>query len=287
MLWLVYALIHTIFQSVFAELNRVYKIDSLQANFLHSVFACFVMLFMLPFMSWDLDIKLIIAAFISSSVMTIGCQVQFFLSAEHNGRVASMWRPISVFVSFLLWIGLFPETAAGYMEDKVVLGAIIVAFALTIFSFVLVRQNDIAMRTFMFIAPLGVLYGLNAVIYKYVLPGQNAFAEALTLSLFIYFFMSLFSFGIAYSKKRVTKQLISPQFVKAGLAIGFFSAGAQVSILLAFAYSVNPGFPGIIGMLSPVWIMIYHRCRGIKDDASPWAGLIMILGAILLAYAIL
>ncbi len=287
MIWLTWALIHTVFQAIFAELNRVYKIDSLQINFLHSFFAFLVMCLMFPFLSWNLDAKLIIAAFIASSVMTVGCQAQFFLSSKHNGRVASMWQPISVFVSFILWIGLFPETAVAYMENKVILGAIILAFAMIIFSFVLVRRNDIAARTFILVLPIGVLYGLNGVIYKYSLPETNAFKEALMLSFLIYFFMTVFSFGAAYSKRRITKELFSPTFVKAGLVIGLASALSQVTILLSFAYAINPGFTGVIGMLSPVWIMVFHRLRGIHDDASPWAGLIMILGAILLGYATL
>ena len=81
--------------------------------------------------------------------------------------------------------------------------------------------------------------------------------------------------------------MFSPKLLKAGLAICLDSALSQLTILLSFAYAVNPGFPSVIGMLSPIWIMVYHRGRGINDDASPWAGLIMILGAILLAYATL
>ncbi|MEM6811825.1 MAG: hypothetical protein AAF549_05090 [Pseudomonadota bacterium] len=236
-------------------------------------------------MNWQLDVKVIFAAFVISSVLTVGCQAQIYMSSQHNGRVASMWRPISIFTAFILWIGLFPQTASYYMEDKLILGAIIFAFAINIFSFVLIRRNDIALRAFLLIAPIGVLYGSVAVLQKFVLPESNALPDALTLAFFMYLFMSFFSLGAVIAKKRLTKELISPRFIKAGLAIGSASAIAYIFILLSFSTVVNPGFTSVIGMLCPVWIMIYHKAIGIKDDASPWAGLLMILGASLLAYA--
>lgn len=287
MLWFIYAIIYTIFQAVFVELNRIYKIDSWQLNFLHSIFAFFFMCLLIPFMSWELDLKIIFAAFVISSVLTLGGQVQIYMSSQHNGRVASMWKPINIFTAFILWLGLFPETAGDYMDDPFIVSAIIIAFAMSIFSFVLIRRNDIAFRAFILLAPVGVLYGLIDVVSKYVLPSEQALPEALALALFVYFFMSIFSFGAVFAKKRLTKELISPRFIKAGVAIGASSAMAYIFVLLSFSVVANPGFTSVVGMLTPVWIMMYHRIFGIKDEASPWAGLMMIFGAALLAYAAL
>lgn len=287
MLWFVYAVIHTIFQAIFVELNRIYKIDSWQLNFLHSFFAFLFMCLLIPFMNWQLDAKIIFAAFVISSVLTIGCQAQIYMSSRHNGRVASMWQPVSIFTAFILWIGLFPETASDYMEDKLILSAIIFALAINIFSFVLIRRNDIALRAFLLIAPVGVLYGSVTVLSKFVLPESNALPDALTLAFFMYLFMSVFSLGGVIAKKRLTTELISSHFIKAGLAIGSASAIGYIFVLLSVAAAINPGFTSVIGMLTPVWIMAYHRLRGVKDEASPWAGLLMIFGAALLAYATL
>jgi len=285
MIWFVYAVIHTIFQAIFVELNRIYKIDSWQLNFLHSLFGLAFMLCLFPFISWQWDGQIIFAGLLVSSISTIGCQAQIYMSSQHNGRVASMWRPVATLVSFVMWIALFPETASEYMNDTPTLIAILISFSLSIFSFVLIRRNDIAFRAFLMIAPIGVLYGLVAVVSKFVLPAENGLAEALSLAFYIYFFMTIFSFGGVLAKKRLSKELVSPRFIKAALAIGSSSAIAYIFVLLSFATASNPGFTSVVGMLCPVLIMFYHRLRGIKDDASPWAGFVMIAGAIILAYA--
>ena len=119
------------------------------------------------------------------------------MAAKHNGRVGSMWRPISIFVAFILWIGFFPETATEYMEDPTSLGLILASFALIIFSIVLIRKNDIGWRAFLIMAPIGVLYGVVAVLSKYVLDPDQAVIKSLAFSLLGYFFMFFFlrSFG--------------------------------------------------------------------------------------------
>ncbi|NQZ14473.1 MAG: hypothetical protein HRT94_06605 [Alphaproteobacteria bacterium] len=117
MLWFVFALLHSVFQAVFNELNRSFKMDSWQLNFLHCAFSTLLLLpvlfFGLPVMSWTL----LAASLVIASILTIGCQAQIYMAAKHNGRVGSIFRPVSIFVAFVLWIGFFPETAKEYMED--------------------------------------------------------------------------------------------------------------------------------------------------------------------------
>ena len=87
------------------------------------------------------------------------------------------------------------------------------------------------------------------------------------------------------AKGKVSRELFSAPNVKIGLAIGAASVIGYVLIVLAFVWSPNPSFPSVVGSLSPVWIMVYHHIIGVKDDASPIAGLVMIVASILLVIA--
>lgn len=55
-------------------------------------------------------------------------------------------------------------------------------------------------------------------------------------------------------------------------------------MIISLSMVINPAFTYILGALVPVWIMIYHRLRGIKDNASPLAGKAMVISAIILLY---
>ena len=75
MLWFVFALLHSVFQAVFNELNRSFKMDSWQLNFLHCAFSTLllpVLFFGLPSISW----ALFATALVIASILTIGCQSQ-------------------------------------------------------------------------------------------------------------------------------------------------------------------------------------------------------------------
>ena len=287
MLWFAFALLHSVFQAVFNELNRSFKIDSWQLNFLHCAFSMVLLLPVLLFGMPSISSTLFAAALVIASILTIGCQSQIYMAAKHNGRVGSMWRPISIFVAFVLWIGFFPETAKEYMEDPLALNLILISFALIIFSIVLIRRNDIGWRAFLIMAPIGVLYGLIPVISKYVLDPDQAFIQVLSFSLLVYFFMFVFSSAALVAKGKFDRTLFSASNVKIGLAISAASVLAYIFIVLSVVWSPNPSFPSVVGSLSPVWIMVYHHFIGVKDDASPIAGLVMIISSILLVIATL
>lgn len=285
MIWFLLAVLNSIFQAIFNELNRSFKIDSWQLNFLHCAFSTLLLLpilfFGMPSMSW----KLVASSLVIASILTVGCQSQIYMAAKHNGRVGSMWRPISIFVAFVLWIGFFPETARGYMEDPLALSLILISFALIIFSIVLIRKNDIGWQALLIMAPVGVLYGAVAVLSKYILDPDQAVVQTLAFSLLVYFFMFLFSSAALIAKGKHSREMFSASNIKVGLAIGASSVIGYVLIVLAFVWSPNPAFASVVGSLSPVWIMVYHYYVGVRDDTSPLAGLVMIVASILLIVA--
>ncbi|NQZ14472.1 MAG: hypothetical protein HRT94_06600 [Alphaproteobacteria bacterium] len=134
-------------------------------------------------------------------------------------------------------------------------------------------------------APVGVLYGVVAVLSKYVLDPDQAIMQALAFSLLVYFFMFVFSSAALVAKGKLDRALFSASNIKIGLAISAASVLGYIFIVLAFIWSPNPSFPSVVGSLSPVWIMVYHHIIGVKDDASPIAGLVMIVASILLVMA--
>lgn len=285
MLWFVFALLHSIFQAIFSEINRSLKIDSGQLNFLHCAFSTLILspiIFLnIPSISW----VLLAASLVIASILTIGGQSQMYMASKYNGRVGSMYRPVSIFISFVLWVGLFPETAHRYMERPLSINLILTSFALVIFSIVLIRKNDIGWQTFIVMAPVGVLYGLTTVISKYVLDADQNLIQILYFALLVYFFMFIFSSSALVVRGKFNHNIFSALNIKAGLVISVASVLSYVFIILSVVLSPNPSFPSVVGSLVPVWIMLYHYIVGVKDNASPVAGLVMVVASILLVIA--
>ena len=44
MIWIIYAIAHSMFRGIFAEINRLYQIDAWQLTFVHAVCALLLML---------------------------------------------------------------------------------------------------------------------------------------------------------------------------------------------------------------------------------------------------
>lgn len=285
MIWFLYGIIYSVFQAFFSELNRIFKIDSWRLNFLHCLFAALACSVCLPFIDIPKDPEFWLIALGSASIMALGCQIQIFMSSKHSGRVSSMWMPISIFVSFIAWTALNPDMAKVYMEDPVALFGILISFSLIIFSIVLIRGNDIGFQALLIMMPVGVLYAGNNVVIKLLLPDQGALEVALAYAFLVYVYMTIFSGAAVFAKKRFNSSLLEVKTLKAGVFIGLSSAFSYLFVLLSLSAAPNPAFTTVLGTLVPVWIMIYHRLRGIPDNASPLAGTAMVVAAIILLFA--
>ena len=134
-------------------------------------------------------------------------------------------------------------------------------------------------------APIGVRYGLTSVISKYALNDDQVLMQTASFALMVYFFMFLFSLAAVVAKRKLNRDLFSFSNAKVGVLISIASVLSYLCIVLSIVSAPNPAFSNVIGSLSPVWIMVYHRFVGVKDNASPVAGLVMILASVLLIVA--
>ncbi len=55
---------------------------------------------------------------------------------------------------------------------------------------------------------------------------------------------------------------------------------------MTFFLFSNSAYVSMMDGLIPVWFMLYYRMRNIQDDASPKAGLLIALAAIMILFAV-
>lgn len=285
MTWALLALLAGITYCVQIEINRHYKHNGFELNAYRALISAVILLPFIPFMQWPSDPQYYMAAFLSATISTVGMMIQYNLAAAKNGRVANMYQPITIFLTFALWLAIDEKQRDFLLAHPLNLGAILLSFALLFVSIQFLRRNDSGWRSLLAILPVGVLYAFLGIITKEVLDndGMRLLPISLGFVLLNNAFMALISFPVVLSKK--AHPALNKKILKPALYISIFHTISWVVICISTILAPNAAYPFALTALSPVWFMIYYKLKGDKDDANPIAGALMFAAAVVLTLA--
>ncbi|MCB9988336.1 MAG: hypothetical protein H6868_03265 [Rhodospirillales bacterium] len=285
MQWIIYGLLHSLFRAGLSEAGRVLKADRWHMAFWHAICAVTVLACLFPFMAWPEDGRFYFAAVIVSLIMTVGTLMSLNLAAQNKARVAAIYMPLEAFAAFVIWLLVMPTAFQAHMHDLQMTGMVVLSYLLAGIALFKIRSPDLTLQTFSAVVPLGVTYAVAAVATKLVIPVTAVVPSVLAFLFISYLTMMAVLIGALLLRKKINKSLISPQTAKAGIIAGIPAALAYATFVFGIVYAPNPGFPSILAMLVPVWLLIVHRIEGVEDKASPLAGLLMLASAALLIFA--
>src|SRR5690606_235895 len=98
---------------------------------------------------------------------------------------------------------------------------------------------------------------------KIVMPGFAILPMALAYTTVSFAVMTLVMGPVVFLKKR--SALKEPALIKAGFLTGLFAAGGYAAFVASVAAAPNPAYTNMLAMLLPVWLMLWHRFRGVED----------------------
>jgi hypothetical protein len=285
MTWALLALLAGITYCVQIEINRHYKHNGFELNAYRALISALLLLPFTALMQWPADPQYYMAAFLSATISVVGMMIQYNLAAAKNGRVANLYQPITIFLTFVLWLMIDGKQRDFLINHPINLAAILFSFALLFISVQFLRRNDSGWRSLMAILPVGVLYAFLGIITKEVLDnnGMRLLPISLGYVLLNNAFMALVSFPVIASKKinlTINKPMLKPAFY-----ISVFHTISWVLICISTILAPNAAYPFAMTALSPVWFMIYYKLKGDKDDANPIAGALMFGAAVVLTLA--
>ncbi|MBU6474755.1 MAG: hypothetical protein KGL10_06755 [Alphaproteobacteria bacterium] len=283
MTWALFALLAGVTNCVQMEFNSHYKHDGLELNAWRSLVSTGLMLPLLPFMEWPSDPRYYLAVLLGAAINVAGMMMQYNLAAEKNGRVATLYQPVTIFLTFCLWLAIDKSQLDFLRAHPLNLAVLLFSFALLCASLLSVRKNAAGWRALTAIFPVGVLYAFLGVITKLVLDtGAGVLAISLGFVLLSNFMMTLISFPAVLGRRRRGKKLFDRKILKPASLVSVFHTVSWVLINVATVLAPNAAYPFAVTALGPLWFMVYYRARGIKDDASPLAGAGMFAAAVLL-----
>ena len=285
MSWALLALLAGITNCIQIEINRHFKHDGFELNAYRAMISSLLLLPFISFMEWPSDPRYYLAVFLGAAISVVGMMVQYNLAAKKNGRVANLHQPISIFLTFCMWLMLDHDQLNFLTSHPVNLAGILLSFTLLFVSIQFVRRNDAGWRALMAILPVGVLYAFLGVITKLVLDkGITLLPISLGFVLLCNALMALISFPVVFSKKIKSRPVLNKAILKPAFFVSAFHTIGWVLINISTILTSNAAYPFAITALSPLWFMLYYKLRGIRDDASPYAGGLMFVAAIILVF---
>ena len=285
MIWIIYAIAHSMFRGIFAEINRLYQIDAWQLTFVHAVCALLLMLPLVPFMEWQADPSFYAAAGMVALITSVGIVIQLNLSSEQNGRITGIAVPFEALAGFAIWLAIDAQALENLGADPVRLLGLVASFAIAVFGLMMLRRHDINRRTLAVMAPVAVTYAVAGVVTKVVVPLDQLVPALLSFVMVNYVVMTVAIGIVLLAKRRVDDTMRSWRTLQAGALTGLLSLMAYATFVVAVVMAPNPGYVSLTAVLIPVWLFIYHHAKHREDQSSAAAALLIIISVVALVLA--
>ncbi|MBQ8465638.1 MAG: hypothetical protein IJ545_06475 [Alphaproteobacteria bacterium] len=179
--------------------------------------------------------------------------------------------PLSVFITFILWLILKPETIEIYLKTPVKSCVIFLSIVLIIYAVMKYRNSKIGRDCLKEVLPLLFLSTLidtsNKIITEYS-EGQllPLTVHRIAITGWIIGFVNLF-----LNHKNITdyKELIKPKNLRQGWFI-FLVALSMITINFGMYYVPNPAYMTSILYLSIIWIVIFNKMAMMFGKSVPY-----------------
>lgn len=286
--WLIFALIACITQCGAIEMTRKSKLDGYEVLLYRCLISGFLLLPFVMYMSWPADFRFYFVTGFSSIIYAWGNIVLSNLAVRKNGRVAMMFQPLMIFVTFCVWLIINPSEIATLTNEPRQLGLTVLCFLSLLAALHFIRRNDYAWSSLLTVAPVAVGFALMNVAQTWFLGtshAQNNLGMILAIIMAGNFGMVavlpfLSRYRVITDELRITHHAAFPVFT-IGL-IGVLHMTAWGTMLYGMQIADNPAYPVAIMALAPVVFQIYYWVRGWRDNASPLAGATMTFAALML-----
>jgi hypothetical protein len=276
---------HSLFRAAFIEAGRVYKVEPWSLAFWHAVFACLILLPVLPFAAWPMDGRFYFAAIVVALIMAVGTLVQLNLAGRRKGRVSSIYMPLEACAAFLIWIAITPAAFDFYAHTVGLAIWIVASFVTATIAILRIRPQDISLETLSLVAPIGITYAMVGVITKLAMPPEATMQAALVYVFVTFLAMAIFTGIILRWKKKKPAKIEGSDAIRAGIVTGAFSAISFMTFVGGVAFAANPGYISLIAMLLPVWMLAFHKMVRVPDKAHEGAAYMLVIAVVILIAA--
>ena len=283
MIWFLWACASSLCAAALAESNKVFKLDGAMLNAWRSTFATAFLGIAVPYMVWPDNKWFYIVASLDGAVTAIGMIMFFVLAARQSGRVSSMILPLAAIGSYLAWWMLMPIERPDIMENPIQVFMAVIAATLVMVGIHKIRDTDVTLDSFFIVLPVGFLFGVFDALTKYVMGEEfNLYKLALSYAFLELVVCTIVAWAalIPMPKKGRPMSFLNKKLLWGGFWCAFWTAGMVLSSIFAIALAPHPTLPGLLMAMTPIWLFAFNQIRGVKDEVSIPASILLIAGAL-------
>ena len=280
-MWFVLAIVGSLFGAFFLEVNRHFKQDGARLNMWRALLQLLIFSPLLVFCPWPTDLVFYLVGIVGGGVIALTDAYVWNVAAHHNGRVASMAGPVRTLTPFLLWFAVMPSSFTALWARPLDFALAIIGMGMMVWGGFHLRQNKIAWDAFRPMLLIGVFDGGMFVLRRLAVDVSDIFTQMMQLFFLHYaavFILTALFLGGRYGREGFA---LSGDVCRAAALIGVSVLVSAQLLNVSVALAPNPGYPPAVYLLVPIWLMLYHKWRGVPDNASPYAASVVVLGVAL------
>ncbi len=294
MSWIFFALIAAITLSFSPLIGEYFKVRSLYLLFWMRLFCALVMLPVA--MIVPAPDNLLFYLYVMASAVCFGYADVIFIGLA--GRIGagpvSRIEPLSVGVTFLLWLVVSPTLAVSYVEQPVRGAAIMLSLAGSLYFASRLRYCTVSRAALVEMMPVVISASIGVIMAKLAmdasapLAGVVWYAMIQTATVWV-----LYCARLGYLQLRGGMEeepfdfsrIFDRRVLLAGAVISLNWLLHVPSKQYAFSLVENPAYVTMIALSAPLWVILFYRLAGRQEKADIWSGLGLLACAALLVAA--
>jgi hypothetical protein len=211
-------------------------------------------------------------------------------SRLYGGGVVSRVMPLSVWGAFFIWLFAAPETIGGYLAHPLNSLGILSALAVCVYFSMRLNKTEVNKQAFAAMLPALIGYAAANVVNKKAMAfGLDAghLAGAVYGYMFWQSAMAVPIVGAycAWRAKRDvgTAPVNGRLLAVAALLVALAWFCHMIYKNYAMAYTPNPAYMAAIGLLAPVFVTLFYKMTGHREENDVASGFGVVLSALALA----
>ena len=210
--------------------------------------------------------------------------IYFEAVKNHGASLLARLGPLGIILGFVAWFVIHPELLQRYMADMPRFVGITGALLLTVICAAFLKRCAFSARALRTIWPIIIAAAIGIILLKsavdYAPENQGVFGYLGFEAAMMLIFYALY-FGLR--RPSAFKEIFSTEGLKSGFIVGLILVAAVITRTYAHKNVDHPSLVSAIGMLDVIWLMLLTRLSGWKDDSNKWAGLGIVVAAVMIA----
>lgn len=289
-IWVFFSLIMSFAMAGMFLVNEYFKASSLHMLFWMRLITLTILLPIIFFIPPPTD-TIFYAGTITSALLFAYVDIMLIgLVAASGAGVVSRIEPLSVGLTFILWLLITPSLALDYIDQPIRGIGIVLSLSGALYFAMALRRCEITSQALKYLLPsilliaLGTLGAKIAMDHSPPLSGVVYYAVIqCIIVLAAYIAILLFKPRVDWFRGvNITGQLKDRGVILGGICLSVTWLMGVPSKQYALSLVENPSYVTLFGLLSPVIILLIYRLVGRREEANVTAGLGIVACAALL-----